>query len=204
MHQMIRDDTTAELTSDSAGFKCLTTGSATSPAKTSFARIMLNIRVDSANGFWDRWDDISFGPAGSQGIEMDMFTGEAVDDHTVRLFWRTSSEQDLLSWRAERSDDGVNFILLKTFPAINRPDGCSYEFVDHLVTAGEYRYRLISVDISGGQRFYGPVAVRVGLPERFDLAQNRPNPFADITAISYQLSTLCRVRLSIIMWSGKG
>ncbi|MCU0606821.1 MAG: glycosyl hydrolase family 18 protein [Candidatus Edwardsbacteria bacterium] len=61
-HQLLRDDSTAALSSDSSGYRFLTTGAVTAPSGTAFARIKLNIWVDSSNGYWDRWDDISFAP----------------------------------------------------------------------------------------------------------------------------------------------
>lgn len=61
-HQLLRDDSTAALASDSAGYRYLTTGAVIPPAGTAFARIKLNIWVDSSDGYWDRWDDVSFAP----------------------------------------------------------------------------------------------------------------------------------------------
>lgn len=61
-HNEISEDTTAALTSDSAGYKFLTTGVVTSPASAAIARIKLNIWATSATPYWDRWDDVAFGP----------------------------------------------------------------------------------------------------------------------------------------------
>lgn len=61
-HKEIREDTTASLTADSAGYRFLTTGDVVSPVGTTMARIKLKILITSATPYWDRWDDVSFGP----------------------------------------------------------------------------------------------------------------------------------------------
>lgn len=62
-HNEIHQDTTAALTADSAGYKFLTTGTVVSPANAVTARILLNIWAVDSQAYWDRWDDVSFGPA---------------------------------------------------------------------------------------------------------------------------------------------
>ncbi len=62
-HREIREDTTASLSADSAGYRFLTTGDVASPAGTTMARIKLKILATNATPYWDRWDDVSFGPA---------------------------------------------------------------------------------------------------------------------------------------------
>jgi spore germination protein YaaH len=69
-HAVIAQDTTAALTADNASYVYLTTGNITAPAGAAFARVKLNIWADSVNGYWDRWDDISFkSVTGVQGID---------------------------------------------------------------------------------------------------------------------------------------
>jgi spore germination protein YaaH len=69
-HAIIAQDTTAALSADNASYVLLTTGNIIAPAGAVFARVKLNIWADSANGYWDRWDDISFkSVAGVQGSE---------------------------------------------------------------------------------------------------------------------------------------
>jgi len=58
-HREIREDTTAALIADSAGYKFLTTGTVFSPANSIIARIKLNIWATSTTPYWDRWDEVS-------------------------------------------------------------------------------------------------------------------------------------------------
>jgi len=62
-HNEIKEDSTSALTADSAGYKFLTTGNVISPSYAVMARIKLNIWVTDSPAYWDRWDDITFGPA---------------------------------------------------------------------------------------------------------------------------------------------
>jgi spore germination protein YaaH len=73
-HREIREDTTASLPADSAGYRLLTTGDVLSPTGAVTARIKLKILATSATPYWDRWDDVSFGPV----------TGVAVGPERIR------------------------------------------------------------------------------------------------------------------------
>ena len=58
-HQQLGSAASAELTTDSAAWRYLTTGAAVAPARTAFARLCLSLE---GHGGFDYWDDLSFAP----------------------------------------------------------------------------------------------------------------------------------------------
>ena len=203
LHRVIRADTTAALSSDNAAYQLLSTGTVTAPALTRFARIKLCLRVDSSNGFWDRWDDIAFGPAGGQGVCLGNFAGAAEGADRVRLRWRTFAEQDLAAWRIERSGGGSAFRPVQSLPAANAVQGADYEAIDRPGGAGLYAYRLYSVDLGGRIELNGSAEVLLGPPPRFGLSPARPNPFRGATTVAYQLPALGPARLAVYNVAGQ-
>jgi spore germination protein YaaH len=203
LHQVLRDDSTAALTVDNASYQQLTTGSVTSPALAKFARIKLNIWVTASIGYRDRWDDISFGPTGGTGISQAVFTGSTGEAGTVLLSWQTNSEQGLLSWQVERAGEGAGFQAIKTIPAANRPQGCSYQETDRPGVPGAYQYRLSSLDLSGERFYHGSFSINLGPMPKFSLFQNQPNPFRQMTNIRYQIPRSGQVSLKIYNSAGQ-
>jgi len=203
LHQVLRDDSTAALTADNASYQLLTTGSVMSPALAKFARIKLNIWVTASLGYRDRWDDITFGPTGGMGISQAVFTGLADDGQTVLLSWQTNSEQNLLSWQIERAGDGAGFQVVKTLPAANRPQGCSYQETDRPGVPGAYQYRLSSLDLSGERYYHGSFSINLGPLTKSSLFQNRPNPFDQRTVINYQLSKSGQASIKVYNSAGQ-
>jgi hypothetical protein len=79
-----------------------------------------------------------------------------------------------------------------------------YTFVDNDVQAGRtYYYKLVTTDIYGTEREYGPVAAMVPLPEKFELSQNYPNPFNPETKIRYEIANREKVTLTIYNMVGQ-
>ncbi len=81
-HREIREDTTASLTTDNTAYRFLTTGNVISPSQAVTARIKLKIRATTTTPYWDRWDDVSFGPATGVAVVPERSRG----DQTLRLF----------------------------------------------------------------------------------------------------------------------
>jgi hypothetical protein len=79
----------------------------------------------------------------------------------------------------------------------------TYRYTDRDVGVGiVYYYKLVSVDISGNQKEYGPVMVKIPLPDKLDLSQNYPNPFNPVTTIQYTVPT--REHISLIIYNMLG
>ncbi|MBP9120517.1 MAG: T9SS type A sorting domain-containing protein, partial [Ignavibacterium sp.] len=62
----------------------------------------------------------------------------------------------------------------------------TYSFQDHEITSGKYQYRLKQIDFDGSFEYSNIIAVEIGTPVEFILAQNFPNPFNPGTNISWQ------------------
>jgi hypothetical protein len=79
-----------------------------------------------------------------------------------------------------------------------------YTYVDSQVQSGEnYRYKL-EVVTAGGTKTLGEASAAMGVePLVFSLAQNYPNPFADVTNIAFTLPTAGQIDLSLYDIAGR-
>jgi beta-lactamase superfamily II metal-dependent hydrolase len=126
-------------------------------------------------------------------VHLAMLTATTTPDETIRILWKTESEEGTLSWEVERStQQNIGYAKIGSLPGhgtTSQPH--DYEFTDNQeLTAGTYWYRLCEVDLSGKRNYYGPVSVdfRPGGVWEFALGAARPNPFNRITSISYQIA----------------
>jgi hypothetical protein len=62
----------------------------------------------------------------------------------------------------------------------------SYSFVDDIITAGKFSYRLKQIDNDGQFEYSKTIGVDFGIINKFKLNQNYPNPFNSSTKISWQ------------------
>jgi len=107
---------------------------------------------------------------------------------------RESASAAFHLWRA--AGESGEFERLTTRPI--RGGGPEWQYLDGGVVPGMvYRYRLEAMGSSGQTTLFGPVGVRVALPERVALEQNAPNPFNPSTQIAYQVPWNAEVHLAI-------
>lgn len=94
----------------------------------------------------------------------------------VNVEWESMSEIDLKSYKLERSDDGINFQLLTTVPAIGKKDAQQkYSYEDACCNSQETRYyKLTSIDDDGDVSFEKVIAVT--FKNNKEITKFSPNP----------------------------
>jgi hypothetical protein len=111
------------------------------------------------------------------------FTG-LLSGNNVHLDWTTAEEQNTHDFGVQRSDDGINFLILGFVPAAgNSSTPLHYSFSDNISQAAgsNHYYRLKMGDIDA-HFTYSPVLTINTLPEKLAFLAY-PNPFRDILNI---------------------
>lgn len=90
------------------------------------------------------------------------------------LKWVTENEQNVSHFEIEKSNDGINFIKIKTF---NSKGGGVYNFVDNLPQIGNNYYRLKMIDTDGKFDFSRTEVINFSLntPTGFSIYPNPNN-----------------------------
>jgi len=133
---------------------------------------------------------VSLGPL---AVSLAYFTASQQTGNSVALRWRTESEEDTYLWEIERSVKAdENYAQIGTLPGQGTTSQQhDYEYANREeLEAGTYWYRLCEVELSGKRSYYGPVSLDYypGGRSEFALGAARPNPFNQITTISYQIA----------------
>ncbi len=137
-------------------------------------------------------------------VELSSFTS-SVKGSDVTLNWVTSSELNNYGFDIERS---VNFSQWSKIGFVtgsgtsSNPN--SYSFTDRGLNTGKYFYRLKQTDFNGNYTYYDLNSeVSIGVPSKFSLYQNFPNPFNPSTKINYEIPYDGKVSLKVYDISGK-
>lgn len=104
------------------------------------------------------------------------FNGSLVNNN-VLLNWKTTNEENTLSFEIERSTDGRNYYIAGTVAAANTAGIHHYTFTDPVISSpasAVFYYRLKQKDNDG--RFTYSVIVRLTVKEEVDFVQLYPNP----------------------------
>ncbi len=141
-------------------------------------------------------------------IQLASFTAAVVNNHTVRLDWRTISEVNNYGFEVERaigSPTGFVVITTSIIPGhgtTNEPR--NYTFTDNNAPSGRLYYRLKQIDLDGTINYTEPISVDVltgvgenVLPTEFSLKQNYPNPFNPSTKIEFSIAKAGFVSLKV-------
>ena len=136
-------------------------------------------------------------------IELASFTVE-VRNGIAEIAWQTASETNNSSFLVYRNNE----VIANMDGAGTSSDPHTYVYVDDQIIPGNtYTYVLADISYANEETKYSDRTVTVTLPENdipteFALDANYPNPFNPTTAISYQLSVISEVELSIFDMNG--
>lgn len=151
---------------------------------------------------------IEFAIVHSLPIQLASFTAVIVNNHTVRLNWRTISEVNNYGFEVQRATGSPeNFVTLAGsfvpgHGTTNEPQ--NYTWTDNSAQAGRLYYRLKQMDLDGSINYTEPISVDVltgveenALPTEFSLKQNYPNPFNPSTNIEFDIAKAGFVSLKV-------
>ncbi len=101
-----------------------------------------------------------FGGGGQGGplpVELIYFNAICEED-VLKLNWSTASEKNSSHFDIEKSQDGIDWILIGSVPAAgNSNEEITYSFQDNTKSYQEY-YRLNQFDFDGKNKIYGPIS----------------------------------------------
>ncbi|MEO8665315.1 MAG: T9SS type A sorting domain-containing protein [Ignavibacteria bacterium] len=143
-------------------------------------------------------------------VELASFISD-VYQNDVTLKWTTAGEHNNSGFTIERNDVSRNINGAAGWNEIgflngngNSNETRTYSFNDRNLHSGKFNYRLKQNDFNGNYEFFNlSNEVNIGIPEKFYLSQNFPNPFNPETKISYDLPSDSKVSLKVFDISGK-
>jgi hypothetical protein len=101
-----------------------------------------------------------FGGGGQGGpLPVELISFNAIcEEDVVKLNWSTATEKNSSHFDIEKSQDGIDWILIGSVPAAgNSNEEITYSFQDNTKSYQEY-YRLNQFDFDGKNKIYGPIS----------------------------------------------
>lgn len=156
-------------------------------------------------------DDIYYSNAITENplpVELTSFSASIIGS-TVKLNWRTETEQNNYGFEIQRLQD-YKIAKLQDWETIGFVEGYGnsnspkdYSFTDNSTSSGKYSYRLKQIDTDGSLSYSKIIEVDLGSPRKFELTQNFPNPFNPNTAIRFSLPETGNVKLTVYNMLGQ-
>ncbi|MFC2093003.1 T9SS type A sorting domain-containing protein [Bacteroidota bacterium] len=123
-------------------------------------------------------------------ISLSSFTSNVIKNN-VELKWTTERETNNRGFSVERSNtsDSTSWNEIDFVNGSgNTNHTVNYTFTDRKLNTGKYNYRLKQIDFNGSYNYHNlGNEVEIGIPSKFSLSENYPNPFNPITKIDYEL-----------------
>ncbi|MEO8210304.1 MAG: T9SS type A sorting domain-containing protein [bacterium] len=138
-------------------------------------------------------------------VEISLFNS-SINGRNVSFYWTVSSQINNLGFQIERSDKFNTFWENIYFVKGNENSSLqeSYSFTDRALSTGVYYYRLKQIDLNGTYKYYFlRNEIEIGIPNKYSLSQNFPNPFNPETIINYDLPKIAAVKLAVYDITGK-
>ncbi len=137
-------------------------------------------------------------------VELNNFSA-SVNGNSVLIEWSTATETNNAGFSIERKlDNGDWMRIAEVNGAGTSTRVINYSFTDKNLISGKYNYRLIQTDLDGTTKIYDLFnEVLVGIPEKFELNQNFPNPFNPSTVIRFALPVSGLVSLKVFNTMGE-
>jgi len=131
-------------------------------------------------------------------VELSSFTARLQADGVVHLLWRTDSETNNFGFYLQRRcGKGVYSNIRFVAGRGTTTQETTYEVIDTLQYHGTYNYRLKQVDQDGSFQYSQPIRINY-LSKMADLTlSSYPNPFNSQTQITFTLSQMELVSLTI-------
>ncbi len=129
-------------------------------------------------------------------VELTSFTASA-NGKDVTLSWSTVTELNNQGFEVQRkfgSNDFVTVGSVKGHGTATSPN--NYTYVDKLMNAGKYFYRLKQIDYGGKYEYSQTVEVNWSPLTTYKLEQNYPNPFNPTTRIHYSIPSNVKSEMS--------
>lgn len=134
------------------------------------------------------------------------FTSNVIKNN-VELKWTTERETNNRGFSVERSNtsDSTNWsgiAFVNGNGTTNQPE--NYTYTDRKLNTGKYNYRLKQIDFNGSYNYHNlSNEVEIGIPSKFSLSENYPNPFNPMTKIDYELPVDGKVSIVIFDITGR-
>lgn len=163
--------------------------------------------VLTASGLTD-FCDIALAGNDALPVEIASFAS-SVSGNNVRLEWTTVNETNNSGFDVERLNArGGTQDVWKKIGFVNgngnTTGNSNYQFTDRDIPDGTYSYRLKQIDFNGNFEYFNlRNEVKIGVPGKFSLSQNNPNPFNPSTKINYNLPVDAQVKLKVFDITGR-
>jgi hypothetical protein len=137
-------------------------------------------------------------------VQLTAFTS-LVKANEVQLEWKTAMEQNNRGFEIERKTENESWILVGFVNGKGNSNTLQgYKFNDKNLRTGNYNYRIKQIDYNGNFQFYNLQGiVIVGIPSKYSISQNFPNPFNPLTKINYEVAADSKVKIIVYDVSGK-
>ena len=168
------------------------------PSPTFIDTVANTVSINGINTFSD-W---TLGEPVALPVELSSFSASIIGS-AIKLSWRTETETNNYGFEVERkstvkgqtSDDWTKIGFVEGYGNSNSPK--NYSFTDASVISGKYSYRLKQIDNDGQFEYSKLIEVDLGVPKKYELAQNFPNPFNPNTSIKFSLPETGNVKLTV-------